>query len=156
MTGRAAKPTAPKWSSRIETSTCPAMVIEMKVAAPSRGAKAAAAVTKTAPKSPPAHTHQGAAESAPRLETTEAQAAGGRGIGEGLARVEALVLQESEEAAVPLVRAGLSDDVDGAARRAAELGREAVVDDLKLADDFRRQCDAGRAGRLVRVVEAVN
>ena len=41
MAGRAAKPTRPKWSSRMETNICPAMVMEMKVAAPRRGAKAA-------------------------------------------------------------------------------------------------------------------
>src|SRR3954468_1986811 len=59
VAGRAAKPTSPNWSNSIETSICPAIESEMKVAAPSLGASVAAAVTKTAPSKPPTHTHQG-------------------------------------------------------------------------------------------------
>ena len=51
---------------------------------------------------------------------------------EGVARVEALVAEEAEEAARPSVRARLRDDVDDAARGPAELGVVAVAQDLEL------------------------
>src|SRR5437588_11362653 len=100
--------------------------------------------------------HQGAAQRASRLEATEAQAAGGRRIGEGLTRVDPLVLQEGENVAVPIVRAGLGDDVDRSSCGTAEFSRKPIVDDLELAHDLGGARRARSAYSLVRVVQPVN
>src|SRR5205085_1251043 len=51
---------------------------------------------------------------------------------DGIVRVQSLVAEELEEAAVEGVRAGLRDDVYDRAARAPELGGEAILVDLKL------------------------
>ena len=101
-------------------------------------------------------TFERSAECAARLITTKAQGACWWRLGERTARVESFILHKGEDIAVPFIRARLGHNVDCAARRAAKLCRQPIVDDLKLTDDFRRERNASRARSLVRVVEAIN
>src|SRR5215216_5467482 len=71
-------------------------------------------------------------------------------------RVESLVAEEPVEAAAPVVRAGLCDDVDDAARSAAELGDAAGSHHLKLADYVLTVVGARQVGGIVVRREAVN
>lgn len=57
--GRSANPSKAKWSISTDASSCPAITLTMKLAAPSFGASSSAAVKKRTPPRPPIQIHQG-------------------------------------------------------------------------------------------------
>ena len=75
---------------------------------------------------------------------------------ESVSRIESSVAKITESAAVQTVAAGFGNDIDNAARRAAEFGVVAVAVDLKflygfLADDVSRAARRRVGGRAVDV-----
>ena len=70
--------------------------------------------------------------------------------------VRGAVLQVIVNRTVQIVGAGLGDDIDDAAERAAVFGAETVVDHAEFADGFLRRSRTLRACRCVDVVGAVH
>ena len=73
-----------------------------------------------------------------------------------LERSESLASEEAEGAAVDVVGAGLGHDRERAARRAADLGVEAVGDHAELADGVLAEANPGQAQGGVGQVDAVD
>ena len=67
-----------------------------------------------------------------------------------------IVTEEAEDRALEHVRAGLGDDRERAACRAADLGVEAVADDAELADGVLREAGARETEHGVGEVDAVH
>jgi hypothetical protein len=75
---------------------------------------------------------------------------------EGVPTAQAVVAQEQKRRAARGIGAGAGDDVDDAARRFAELGREPVRQHLELLHGVLTEDRTHAADRLVVVVEAVH
>ena len=79
----------------------------------------------------------------------------GQGLSIGSRSGQRLRTEILETASVDLIRAGLRDDVDNAARRAAEFGVGATGHDLKLLDGLQRDIDGCALASHLFAEEAV-